>query len=128
MSAQWGEMMHTMQPVKDLLDKGVEVHIEGGDPFSRPPLKTIQEYVTRKDSEGRVWGARQAVDRKTALLMSTRWAARFINESDVGSIEPGKLADLVVLNGDYLAIPEDEIAKIPIEMTLVGGKAVFERQ
>jgi len=128
MSAQWGELMHTMQPVRDLLDKGVEIHIEGGDPFSRPPLRTIQEYVTRKDAQGRVWGARQAVDRKTALLMSTRWAARFINENDVGSIEPGKLADLVVLDGDYLGVPEEAIARIPIAMTLVGGKVVFERQ
>lgn len=127
MSAQWGDLMNTMQPVKDLLDRGVQVHLEGGDPFSRQPLRVIQQYVTRKDEKGRVWGAKQAVDRKTALLMSTRWAAHFIDETDVGSIEAGKLADLVVLGGDYLAIPEDNLGKIPVEMTLVGGKVVYER-
>ena len=128
MSAQWGDLMNTMQPVKELLDRGVQVHLEGGDPFSRQPLRVIQQYVTRKDSQGRVWGAKQAVDRKTALLMSTRWAAHFIDETDVGSIEPGKLADLVVLGGDYLAVPEDSIGKLPVEMTMLGGKIVYERQ
>jgi predicted amidohydrolase YtcJ len=106
----------------------VQVHLEGGDPFSRQPLRVIQQYVTRKDDKGRVFGAKQAVDRRTALLMSTRWAAHFIDETDVGSIEPGKLADLVVLGGDYLSVQEDAIGKIPVEITLVGGKIVYERQ
>ncbi|MFQ6674340.1 MAG: amidohydrolase family protein, partial [Fidelibacterota bacterium] len=128
-AAQWGDLMHTMQPVKDLLDKGVAIHLEGGDPWKRAPLKVIQEYVTRRDAKGRVWGARQAIDRKTALLMSTRWAARFINEDEVlGSIEPGKLADLVVLDGDYLGVPDGDIGKIPIAMTIVGGRVVYERE
>jgi predicted amidohydrolase YtcJ len=128
MSAQWGELMNNMQPVKELIDKGIQVHIEGGDPFSRQPLKVIQEYVTRKDTKGRVVGLQQAVDRKTALLMTSRWAAKFIDETDVGSIEPGKLADLVIMDGDYLTVPADSISKIPIVMTLVGGKTVYERQ
>ncbi len=126
-SAQWGELMHQMQPVKELLEKGVRIHLEGGDPWTRAPMKRIQEYVTRKDAQGRTWGANQAVDRKTALLLSTRWVARFINESSLGSIEPGKLADMVVLDGDFLGVPEDQISKINVTMTLLGGKVIYEK-
>lgn len=126
-SAQWGELMNKMQPVKDLLARGVRIHLEGGDPWTRAPMKRIQEYVTRKDAQGRVWGLDQAVDRKTALLLSTRWVARFINEDSLGSIEPGKLADLVVLDKDLLTAPEDQIAKINVVMTLLGGKVVYEK-
>ena len=127
LTAQWGELLNTMQPVKDLLDAGVPVHLEGGDPWVRSPLRRIQQFVTRKDIQGRVWGARQAIDRKTALLMNTRWGARFVDEKDLGSIEPGKLADLVVLDGDFLAVPDDKIDQIPVVMTMMGGKVVYEQ-
>jgi predicted amidohydrolase YtcJ len=127
-AAQWGDLMHTMQPVKELLDKGVRFHLEGGDPWKRAPMKRIQEYVTRKDDQGRSWGPRQGIDRKTALLASSRWAARFIDEDKtLGSIEPGKRADLVVFDGDFLTIPEDKIGTLKVELTMVNGKAVYEK-
>ena len=127
-AAQWGELMQTMQPVRDLVERGIPVHLEMGDPWKRAPLRLMQQYVTRKDDRGRVWGAQQAVDRKTALLMSTRWAARFVNQDKfLGSIEPDKLADLVVLEGDFLGVPDDQIAAIPVGMTILGGKVVYER-
>ena len=44
----------------------------------------------------------------------------------LGSIEPGKYADLVALNGDYLAVPDDRIDELEPAMTIVGGKVVFE--
>lgn len=126
--AQWGERAQSMQPVKDLLERGVQIHLEMGDNRTRMPLAVIQQFVTRKDVEGRVWGAQQAIDRKTALLLCTRRAARFIGQDRVlGSIEPGKLADLVVLGGDFLGAPADQISSIPVEMTLVGGTIVYER-
>ena len=48
------------------------------------------------------------------------------NEKTVGSLEPGKLADLVVLDRDYLTCPEDEIRQIKVLRTMVGGKTVYE--
>jgi predicted amidohydrolase YtcJ len=75
----------------------------------------------------RVWGSDQAVDRRTALRMVTLGAAFFIGEEKMlGSIEPGKYADLVVLNGDYLAVPDDRLDELEPTMTIVGGKIVFE--
>ena len=46
---------------------------------------------------------------------------------DDGMIEPGKLADLVVLSSDYMAVPEDQIKDIKADLALVGGKVVFQR-
>lgn len=118
----YGERMHDAQPVPQLLQRGLKVHIEGTH-----PLREIQRYITRKDEKGRIWGPDHAVERKTALLMKTRWAARFIAEDHkLGSIEPGKLADLVVLGKDYLSVPENEISKIPVLTTIMGGRIVYE--
>ena len=77
----------------------------------------------------RTWGKDQAIDRKVALRMVTLDAAYFIGEETMlGSIEKGKYGDLVVLDGDYLAVPQDRIDEIAPLMTIVGGKIVFERK
>jgi len=131
--AQYGEQMHSMQPVKDLINAGVNVHIEGGKP-DEPPVWRIERFVTRTDKstrsarEGRVWGKNQAIDRKQALLMTTYNAAKFIGEEKMlGSIERGKYADLVVFNGDYMSVAEDKIDELLVDLTIVGGKTVYER-
>jgi predicted amidohydrolase YtcJ len=46
-------------------------------------------------------------------------------EDKIGSIEPGKLADLVVLDRDFFAVPDEEIKKVRSVLTLVGGKVVY---
>ena len=86
--------------------------------------------ITHKgDKDGRVWNPDERVTRQEALWMSTNWSAETVGDGDkLGSIEPGKLADLVVLERDYMTVPEDEISDIAIEMTIVGGKVVFERE
>ncbi|MEO5739259.1 MAG: amidohydrolase family protein, partial [Vicinamibacterales bacterium] len=47
-------------------------------------------------------------------------------EQNLGSLEPGKLADLVVIGGDFLKVPARAIGKLPIRMTIVGGKVPFD--
>lgn len=125
--AQYEDRLHTMQPVRDLLEAGLNVHFESFS-LRRPPLLIMQRFITRTDESGRVWGPDQAIDRRTALRMATASAAKFISEEDMlGSIEPGKYADLVVLGGDYLGVPDDEIGRLPVIMTIVHGKVVFEK-
>ncbi|HWP84699.1 MAG TPA: amidohydrolase family protein [Terriglobia bacterium] len=116
----YGDKIHDIQPVPTLIRKGFRVHIEGAG------FPVLQRYITRRDQQGRLWGPDQAIDRPTALRMVTLWAARYIAEdSSLGSIEKGKLADLVVLNADYLTVPEDQIGKIGVEAAIVGGRVVY---
>ena len=58
--------------------------------------------------------------------MKTIWAAAFVGEQDkLGSLEPGKLADLVILDGDYMTVPEPDISELNVVLTFVGGKKAY---
>ena len=70
---------------------------------------------------------RQNIGREDALIAHTRKNAYLVfQENNLGSIQPGKLADLVVLDRDYLTVPEDQIKDIKPVMTMVGGRIVFD--
>ena len=70
---------------------------------------------------------RQTISREDALIAHTRKNAYFhFQDNNIGSIQPGKLADLLVLDRDYLTIPADQIKDIKPVMTMVGGKIVFD--
>ncbi len=59
--------------------------------------------------------------------MATNWASYYTGDQKIlGTLEAGKLADLVVLDGDYLTVPEDEIGSLKVLMTVVGGEIVHE--
>src|SRR3954447_562386 len=92
------------------------------------PFLNMYIMVTRKDINGTVYGAFEAISREQALRLYTSAAARYtFEEGRKGTLEPGKLADLVVLSADYLTVPEDQIKDIKAETTIVGGKVVFQR-
>jgi predicted amidohydrolase YtcJ len=82
--------------------------------------------ITRQMRDGSVFYPEERVTREQALRMYTNGAAWIqFAEKERGSIEPGKLADLVVIDRDYLTCPEDQIRAIEPLMTMVGGKAVY---
>jgi len=124
-----GDRTTEMSPLRSMIDKGLKPAFEadtGEAPYFHP-LWQIEKAVTRKDDSGRVWGPHEAVTRQEGLWMATRWAARYTGDEEIlGSIEAGKLADLVVLARDYLRVPADELSKIPVVMTVVGGKVVYQ--
>jgi predicted amidohydrolase YtcJ len=114
-------------PVGSILEAGGKVVIEtdDGNLGQRGAFWHIEKLVTRKDEKGKVWGKEEAVDRRTALRMFTRWAAEYVLREDVlGSLEPGKWADLVVIDRDFLSIPNEDINLIKVLLTVVGGKLV----
>jgi predicted amidohydrolase YtcJ len=113
------DKMHThVAPIKNMLDLGINVSLEGS-------WGAIELLITRVD-EGKVWGPDQRVDRVTALKIATRNGADYVLKPDkLGSIEPGKLADLVVIDRDYMSVPEEEISEISSLMTMVGGRFVY---
>jgi hypothetical protein len=119
-----------MLPVKSLIKAGFHPTSEA-DRWYYPasyPFWILEKLITRKDDKfGLVWGTEERVSRQEALWMKTNWAAAYTgDQKDLGTIEPGKLADLVVIDKNYMTIPEDDIHKIQVEMTLVGGKIVFD--
>jgi predicted amidohydrolase YtcJ len=70
---------------------------------------------------------RATVGREDALIAHTRKNAIIImQENNLGSIAPGKLADLLVLDRDYLTVPADEIKDIRPVITMVGGRVVYD--
>ncbi len=115
-----------MLPVKTAIKAGLRPTAEA-DSADRPPLLTLERLVTRKDDKGKVWGADERLSRAEALWMHTNWGAYYLGDEDkLGTIEPGKLADLVVLDGDYMGVPEDQISELEVVMTVVDGKVVHE--
>ena len=123
------DAVYEMQPVKSMIEAGIRPAAEADafDARTRPPLFNIMKWVTRLDDRGRQLNPAEKVSREEALYMYTLWAAAYSGEEDIlGSIEPGKLADLVVLGGDYLTFPETELDKLRVLMTVMGGQVVHE--
>ena len=118
-------------PTKTLIEKmGIDSLGAGTDFPVNPvnPLLNMYIMVTRKDPNGNVYGASEAISREQALRLYTSAAARYtFEEGRKGTLEPGKLADLVVLSADYLTVPEDQIKDIKADVTIVGGKVIFQR-
>ncbi len=117
-------------PVKSLIDAGVKVSY-GADTHNDPerqPMFNLEVLVTRKTHDGRVFGPREALDRATALLMMTRWGGDYVlREDELGSLEAGKLADLVVLDKNPLDrnVPDEDLSEIKVLATIIGGEVVY---
>ena len=91
------------------------------------PFLTMYVAVTRRTQGGQVIGPEQAISREDALRMMTANAAWLsFEENRKGSIEVGKLGDLVVLSDDYLACPPERIREIRAVFTVLGGAVVHE--
>jgi predicted amidohydrolase YtcJ len=72
------------------------------------------------------WGKQAAREEALRLGAQTgHWVTW--NEDRYGSIEAGKIADMVVIDGDPLTCPQDDLKDLPVDMTIVGGAVAFER-
>ena len=85
----------------------------------------ISWMINRKAWDGKVYAGSQGVDRVTALKIGTVWGAYYlVKENMLGSIQPGKWADFIILDKDYMTVPEDDIANLHVLITMVGGKVI----
>ena len=95
------------------------------------PFYTLHAAVTRQDRNNNPpggWYPEEAMTREEALYAATMAGAYAMRAEDVlGSIEPGKLADFVVIPVDYMSIPAEDIWKITPDMTVIGGEVVYSR-
>ena len=81
--------------------------------------------TTGKNSSGVLINAGQTLTRQEALRLYTVENGWFSKEEDkLGSIEPGKLGDVVVLNGDYFSVPDESLKSLRSVLTVVGGTIV----
>ncbi len=116
-------------PVRDMLDQGLLVAGGTDSPVvPYPPLWVYYHFVTRGTISGGVLGPDQRITRREALELLTINNARLTGEERIkGSIERGKLADLVIFSADPLTAPEYELEKIDVLLTMVGGRVVFRK-
>ena len=119
-----------MFAARSMLDAGLKVAAHSDHPASPyPPLLGIHSLVNRMSAKGVPIGEKQRITVMEAIKLYTINAAyHSFDEDKLGSIEPGKLADFVVLGEDILTIPTERIKDIPIEMTIVDGKIVYQRE
>jgi len=126
----WGrERAALTTPVRMYLDAGLPVSSGTDAPVvPYPPLWTLYHFVTRDTIAGGVLGPDQRITRQEALRIATMGNAWLMQEeADKGSIESGKLADLVVLSDDPLTAPEPRVRDATVLLTIVGGKIVHDR-
>ncbi|MBI4318559.1 MAG: amidohydrolase [Chloroflexi bacterium] len=124
-----GDYWKTSVPLRWWLDEGVLV-AQSTDGAHYEPMFTIWESLRRIDGrtgESLLTPAKE-ITREEALRIFTIEGARVLFWEDrLGSNEPGKLADLVVLDNDILTCPVDEIRDAKVLATMVGGEMVYER-
>ncbi len=122
------DRLNQMFAVRSFLDAGVNVTLASDyPPGPFEPMMALQSMVTRTDSKGNPWGLRQRVGVEEALRVATLHGAYASFEENLkGSIESGKLADLVVLGRDPLREDPFSLIRVPVERTMVGGRWVFE--
>jgi len=114
--------------IKSPIDSGMIVAGSSDSPVvTNNPLVGIYAAVTRQAESGQCLLPEERVSSKEALALYTVNAAYVSFEEGIkGSIAPGKLADMVVLSHDPVDSPPEQIKDIKVEMTIIGGKVVWE--
>ena len=122
------ERLEWMFAQRSFIDSGV-VSTGATDypPGPFEPLMGIQSCVTRTDMNGKMWGPSQRISVEEALRLYTlNGAYASFDEDKKGSIEAGKLADMVVLAEDITSVEPSTIKDIPIVETVIGGETAYE--
>jgi predicted amidohydrolase YtcJ len=118
-----------LYPVRTLMKNNVVVAGSSDCPIVPPsPLVGIYSAISRRTERGHSILPEEGISPVEAIKMYTEHAARAAFEEKIkGSITPGKLADVVVLNGDPTKLPVDEIKDIQVEMTIINGEIVWDK-
>ena len=137
-SAPWlkvygAQYANRIAPIKSMLTAGLMTTVEGEFQVETGEGPTVfAQYlplITRKTGWGQSIAPEEAIDRVSLLKMATVWASFFVlKEKEIGTLEPGKFADFVVLNKDYLSLPEAEIPTVYPLMVVLGGRTTVLRE
>ncbi|HEX6131738.1 MAG TPA: amidohydrolase [Actinomycetota bacterium] len=123
-----GDAVHDLQPWRDELDAGVRVVLSSdSDVSSYRPLTTIANAMRRRTREGAVIGGRHRLTLEESLFAHTVDAAYALGlEGRLGSLEPGKDADLTIVGADVRSADAAEVEELPVVATVVAGETRYE--
>jgi predicted amidohydrolase YtcJ len=122
-----GERLAHNNPLRVPMERGIFMAL-GSDILPIDPMVGLYAAVTRKGMSGAVYGPEEALTMAEALRGYTANGAWLTFEEDQkGTLEPGMLADMVVLSDDLLTIDPERIMDVEVDMTIVGGRVLFER-
>ncbi len=119
----------TFLPLRSCLDAGVPIAISTDMPSAHHnPFWNMYAAVTRKGMHGHCLGTEECITVEEALRAMTQGGAYMtFDEKTKGTLEPGMLADVVVLNRSLVDIDPEEIRDIMVQMTMVDGEILFQR-
>ena len=123
------DRLENAYPLKRFVDRGVVSPLSSDTPVIDPnPLHGIYFALSRKTKSGQSIFPAESVDLMTAIRSYTAFSAYATFEEHLkGSLEPGKLADLIVLSGNILETPVDDLLDLKVGLTMVDGNVVYER-
>ncbi|SFR52389.1 hypothetical protein SAMN04490243_2586 [Robiginitalea myxolifaciens] len=118
-----------ISPVRSALDKGLKITLHTDAPVALPNLmRVVWTAVARTSRSGETIGAEERITPYEALQSITSWSAfQHFEEDQKGTLEPGKLADLVILDNNPLKVPAAEIKNIQVMETIKEGETVYQR-
>ncbi len=125
----YGERMKYTVALRSMIDAGIIVSIHSDAPSGPSGIAVIDGAVNRYDRIRDFQCDRtQAISVMEAIRLTTYNAAYASFEENIkGSIEPGKLADMIVLSDDILSVPKEEIYKLKVEMTMIDGEIIYKQ-
>ena len=127
------EYQNRIAPIRSAIAAGVRVTLENESGVvgnnAHAYFYDAIPFLTRKNEYGATVNADEAIDRNTLLKMMTSWAAYYVMKEDViGTLEPGKFADFLVMSKDVTTAPVEELGDAIPLMTAVGGKVIALRE
>ncbi|WP_409464789.1 amidohydrolase [Amycolatopsis sp. GA6-003] len=123
------ERARRISPLASARSRGIRFGLHSDTPVTPvPPLEGIWCAVARQTSSGQLLGPEQAIDVEAALRGYTIDAAYLAGEEEIkGSLEAGKLADLIVLSEDPTTVDPSRIRDLTVDATVIGGQLVWQR-
>ena len=124
------ELAARYKPMRTYLDRGIRVVATSDIPSTvhYNPFVGLYALVTRKSHQGTPIAPTEAVSREEALYAYTVAGAWLTREEDhKGSLALGYLADIAALDRDYFSVPEEAIKDVQVDLTIIGGRVVYQR-